>query len=89
MYSQVLKNVLALNTEDITVQINGQDTLWGETGSSHGECMTWVNIDMYQVTALTHDVLISSVLHMFQLSVLLLAEVNSMSVSTFWKMGPR
>jgi len=32
LYLQVVKRMLALNNEECSVQIDGHDTLWGETG---------------------------------------------------------
>lgn len=32
VHPQVLKNLLALSKTELSVQLDGQDTLWGETG---------------------------------------------------------
>lgn len=34
VHPQVLKNLLALSKNEPNVQMDGQDTLWGETGVS-------------------------------------------------------
>lgn len=34
---QVVKSLLAMTDEDLRVQIDGYDSLWGETGEKHSK----------------------------------------------------